>query len=109
MEEIYKMVHEFGVKREKNMDRAILGEIREIAKENGIKTEFILNEKAIIQALSKSQKKKLCSKNIEVEVYNSGGFKRTEKAPCCPTCFYLIQCGAYCPNCGQALDWEGFV
>lgn len=106
MADIYKMVNEFIVKRQKEIEGAIIGEICEIAKENGIRTEIILNEKAITQALLKSQKKKLCSKNIEVEVYNSGGFKRTKKVPCCPTCFYLIECGAYCPNCGQALDWE---
>ena len=99
MADIYKMVNEFTVKVEKEIHGAIIGEIREIAKENGIRSEIVLNEKAITQALLKSQKRKI--------YYSSGGYIG------CPSC----GCGyklnkiahikpSYCPDCGQALDWE---
>ena len=97
MADIYKMVNEFIVKKQKEMSDDILGEIREIAIENGIRTEIILNEKAITQALLKSQKRKIVFDNMKV--------KR------CPTCFnWEYFCSGktpnYCPNCGQSLEWE---
>ena len=95
MDDVYKMVNEFIVNRQKEIEGAILGEIREIAKENGIRTELILNEKAITQALLKSQKRKVvCDR---------------DHYPHCPSCERLITVYKvnYCLNCGQALDWEG--
>lgn len=95
MADIYKMVSEFVVMRQKEMEGAILGEIREIAKENGIRTELILNEKAIAQALLKSQKRKVAY-NKHFECYT------------CPICLVpvIAYTDNYCPKCGQALDWE---
>lgn len=99
MADIYKMVHEFAVKRQKEIEGAILGEVREIAKENGIRTEFILNEKAITQALLKSQKRKV--------IYDRENYAY---CPVCRCSHALSLIGhfkaSYCPECGQALDWE---
>lgn len=98
MADIYKMVNEFVVKRQKEIEGAIIGEIREIAKENGIRTELILNEKAITQALLKSQKRKVY---FDREFYLN-----------CPQCNgvgvekFKSYKPRYCPDCGQALDWE---
>ena len=47
------MVSEVFIKWQKDIDNAILGEIKEKAIEHGIKTEYILNEEAIISALKK--------------------------------------------------------
>lgn len=98
MADIFKMVHDITVKVNKETDAAILGEIQSIAKENGVSDEIVLNEKAITQALSKSQKKKVIY-DRELHVY----------CPYCKGCaierlvFYRP---SYCPSCGQALDWE---
>lgn len=79
------------IKWRKDIDNAILGEIKQKAIENGIKTEYVLNEKAIISALEKQIPKKP---------------SETDKARC-------IHCGCvvkrderFCHNCGQALDWS---
>ncbi len=95
MADIYKMVSEFVVMRQKEMEGAILGEIRDIAKENGIRTELILNEKAITQALLKSQKRKVA-------------YDRDLKCCYCPSCITAMVAYSdnYCPKCGQSLDWE---
>lgn len=99
MADIYKMVNEFIVQRTKEMESALLGEIREIAIENGIRTEVVLNERAITQAIVKSQKQK--------PKYDPDGYI------CCPSCrqsYLLTQIynyrPNYCPVCGQAIDWE---
>lgn len=98
MADIYKMVNEFIVKKQKEMENSILGTIQEIAIENGIRTEVTLNEKAITQALIKAQKRKVyfdrefyfnCPQCNGVGVEKFKGYKPK-----------------YCPDCGQALDWE---
>lgn len=98
MADVFKMVHDITVKVNKETDAAILGEIQSIAKENGISDEIVLNEKAITQALSKSQKKKV--------IYDR------ESHAYCPYCKggaierLVFHRPSYCPSCGQALDWE---
>lgn len=110
MADIYKMINEFAVQRTKEMEGAILGEVREIAKENGIRTEFILNEKAVTQALLKSQKRKVIRETGVASYYHG------ESCPNCKKEFMVYVAGyryteavgktSYCPYCGQALDWE---
>lgn len=98
MADIYKMVNEFAIKRQKEIENQTLGIIQEIAIENGIRTELVLNEKAITQALLKAQKRKVyfdrefylnCPQCNGVGVEKFKGYKPK-----------------YCPDCGQALDWE---
>lgn len=91
------------IKWQKDLDNAILGEIKRKAIENGIKTEYVLNEKAIISALEKQIPKK-------VELYiNDGDFKwENYPCPCCGEMLGLKVNKGYvkfCPKCGQALDW----
>lgn len=98
MTDVFKMVHEITVKINKETDELVLGEIQSIAKENGVADEIVLNEKAITQALLKSQKRKVFY-DSQMHVYcpNCKGCTIEELA------FYRP---SYCPSCGQALDWE---
>ena len=89
----------------KEVDNAVLGEIKEIAKENGLEREIILNEKNIVSALKKQIPKKATH---EATIY---------KHCTCPTCKNVIDeftefsgqkvrvIVNYCKFCGQALDW----
>lgn len=99
MDDIFKIAHEISVKVDKATNEAVLGQIVSIAKENGItQDEIILNEKAITLALMKSQKRKVY---FDREFYLN-----------CPQCNgigvekFKGYKPKYCPDCGQALDWE---
>lgn len=98
----FESINEVCVKWQKDIDNAILGEIKQKAIENGIKTEYLLNEKAIISALEKQIPKKpiedcypwcICPncrgsvylKHIQEHMFNAET--------------------SYCEHCGQALDW----
>lgn len=98
------MVSEVFIKWQKDIDNAILGEIKEKAIEHGIKTEYILNEKAIISALEKRIPKKGSIKYLS---------SYTDDPPVllCPNCQEHIPTEGcnfykYCYKCGQALDWS---
>lgn len=88
------------IKRNKEIDSAILGEIKQIAIENGIKTEYVLHDKAIINALKKS---------ISIKP-NIHGFREGREintiSYTCPICHQHIGRENYCKHCGQALDWS---
>ena len=99
----YVSIHEMCIKRAKEIDSVILGEIKEIAIENGIKTEYVLNEKGIINALKKQIPKKVIDDRYPWCI--------------CPNCngsVYVKQIQehiqnketTYCEHCGQALDWS---
>ena len=100
MDIISSAIHEMCIKRQKEIDNAILGEIKEIAIKNGIRTEYILNEKAIINALKKS---------ISIKG-NIHGFREGREintiSYTCPICHNHIGRDDYCKHCGQALDWS---
>ena len=95
------------------VDNAVLGEIKEIAKENGLEREIILNEKNIVSALKKQIPKKATEETINRGIDISGEYD-IDFNLCCPACGgvvgtfegevdeYFVK---YCPNCGQALDW----
>ena len=110
MADIYKMVNEFVVQRAKEMENSILGTIQEIAIENGIRTEVVLNERAITQAIVKSQKQKV------IRETGLSAYYHQESCPSCRKEFSVNAAGYrytdvvgktnYCPYCGQALDWE---
>ena len=53
-----EVVEKIAIERNKTVDGLISGEIRKIAKENGIDTKIVINEKAIISALEKQIPKK---------------------------------------------------
>lgn len=92
-------INEACIKWRKDLDNAILGEIKEKAIEHGIKTEYILNEKAIISALEKQIPKK--------PIWDMGWV--------CPNCKHAEILhfpkrpdwnDLFCKKCGQALDWS---
>ena len=95
----FESINEVRIKWKKDVDNAILGEIKQKAIENGIKTEYVLNEKAIISALEKQIPKK----PILDCIFPSG-----VKWYLCPACNHngIEKVGGYCHNCGQALDWS---
>ena len=93
----FESINEVCIKWRKDIDNAILGEIKRKAIEHGIKTEYILNEKAIISALKKQIPKKPYLLNYggcEVENWH------------CPNGHIVSTKDAFCKHCGQALDWS---
>ena len=86
------IVEKIIIARNKNVDNAILGEIRKIAVENNIETEIILNEKAIVNALAKA---------TAVPPRNGGWLY-------CPVCGkdICLEKPNYCSVCGQRIDWR---
>ena len=95
MNNISSAIHEICIKRNKEIDSVILGEIKQIAIENGIKTEYVLNEKAIINALKKQIPKKV--------VPTQQPCKTRFACSICDKKLYSKQ--KFCDRCGQALDW----
>lgn len=100
MNTVYSSIHEMCVKRQKEIDDAILGEIRQMAIENGIRTELVLNDKAIINAL-----KKQIPRKPNIHGYREGREINTISYTC-PICNRHIGREDYCKHCGQALDWS---
>lgn len=96
----FESINEVCIKWQKDLDNAIIGEIKEKAIENGIKTEYILNEKAIINALEKQIPKKPYLKDL----WELG----TMQGTVCPNCETILITASekYCKHCGQALDWS---
>lgn len=95
----FESISEACVKWKKDLDNAILGEIKQKAIEHGIKTEYVLNEKAIINALEKQIPKK--------PIADNDGWL------CCPNCHETFPMFDslhkrlwYCGGCGQRLDWS---
>ena len=90
------------IERNKELDGAILGEIKMMAVENGLETKVVLCEKNIITAL----KKQIPKKPIKIdETYNV----ERQEWDCdyeCPTCGNPYADDSYCSCCGQALDWS---
>ena len=94
----FESINEVYVQWAKDVDNAVLGEIKQKAIENGIKTEYMLNEKAILSALEKQIPKKPRKTRCALMCANCG-HKITEKG-----CKKLNR--FYCKNCGQAIDWS---
>lgn len=95
----FESINKVLIKWQKDIDDAVLGEIKEKAVEHGISTEYLLNEKAIISALEKQIPKKL-------RVDDEGWL-------CCPKCDETFKLhnqyhekNRYCGNCGQKIDWS---
>ena len=98
-------INEVCVKWRKEIDDKILGEIKQKAIENGIKTEYLLNEKAIINALEKQiPKKPITDKERMITIYRCGCGKHL--VTLCDKDIIVGTIQNYCSNCGQALDWS---
>lgn len=96
-------ISEVCIKWQKDLDNAILGEIKRKAIEHGIKTEYLLNEKAIISALEKQIPKKpiITAFNVYCPQCNHDLGKDRAKREALSN----FKCFCYCSACGQALDW----
>ena len=92
----FESINEVCIKWRKDIDNAILGEIKTRAIEHGIKTEYVLNEKAIISALEKQIPKK--------PVPTQQPCKSRFACSICDKRIYSKQ--KFCDRCGQALDWS---
>lgn len=89
------------IDRNKTVDNMIWGEIHKIATENGIDTNIILNEKAIVSIL----KKQIPQKPTHLDSVPH------YRCPCCNDAVKLYEDSPtypirYCNWCGQALDWS---
>lgn len=99
MSDVFRTIHEISVKVQEEVDNVIVGEINRIAIENGLHEVVTLNKKGIAKILSKAQKRKI--------------YYDRESYVCCPECGNSYNLNKivsyrpnYCPDCGQALDWE---
>ena len=94
-----EIVDKISVRRDKNLNDAVLGEIREIATENGISREVVLDERAIVNALVKATP----TKPYPHDLWELG----TVKGYTCPYCGYdypINYTDPYCSKCGQCID-----
>lgn len=92
------IVEKIVVERNQKVDSAVLGEIQQIAVENGLETKIVLNEKNVADALRKQIPQKV---NISLK----GTTDWTTRCRC-PSCGnYIFDSQKYCAECGQRIDW----
>jgi rubrerythrin len=100
------MIEKIIIERNKKVDSAILGEIQQIAVENGIETKIVLNEKNVADALRKQIPQK---PDYEGDGYDDSG-NLIYDTWICPNCGdrYEVdyEIHQYCPMCGQRIDWN---
>lgn len=106
MDYMVSIIEKIVVERNKKVDSAILGEIQQIAVENGIETKIVLNEKNVADAL----KKQIPTKpHFEGDGYDDSG-NIIYDTWICPNCGdrYEVdyEIHQYCPMCGQRIDWS---
>ena len=83
------------------MDAVAVQAMEELLEYRAIGTieEFkALKEKSVV----KKPKEKL----VKVEIYNCGGFNKTETRKICPVCKAELVHETFCYNCGQKIDWQ---
>lgn len=84
----------------KDLDDKIFGEIKQKMLENGLETEYVLNEKAFMSAIKKQiPKEPLVCGFREGREINTISYT-------CPICHKHISRDSFCKHCGQALDWS---
>ena len=112
MDYMESIVEKIIVERNKKVDSTILGEIQQIAVENGIETKIILNEKTVADALRKAIPKKPTYVDTRFRNHGRRISDGSSIAKCykCPNCwshiFHVFDDENYCVHCGQALDWS---
>ena len=105
MDYIGSIIEKIIIERNETVDNAILGEIQQIAVEEGIETKITLNKKAVADALRKQIPEK---PNFEGDGYDDSG-NLIYDTWICPNCEdrYEVdyEIHQYCPMCGQRIDW----
>lgn len=105
MDYMARVIEKIIIERNENVDNAILGEIQQIAIEEGIETKITLNKKAVVDALRKQIPEK---PNFEGDGYDDSG-NLIYDTWICPNCEdrYEVdyEIHQYCPMCGQRIDW----
>lgn len=106
MDYMASVVEKIIIERNEKVDNAILGEIQQIALEEGIETKIILNKKAITDALRKQIPQK---PSYEGDGYDDNGNLNYDTW-ICPNCgdrYELdYEIHQYCPMCGQRIAWR---
>jgi hypothetical protein len=105
----FESINEVCIKWRDDIDNAILGEIKEKAIAHGIKTEYVLNKKAIIFALEKQIPKKPTPQIVKggKRLIGNGWWCNGTTVYKCPNCNdFISRTYDYCYKCGQALDWS---
>lgn len=106
MDYMASVIEKIIIERNEKVDNAILGEIQQIAVEEGIETKITLNKKAVVDALRKQIPQK---PDYEGDGYDDSG-NIIYDTWICPNCGdryevdYETHC--YCPMCGQRIDWS---
>ena len=112
MDYVKNMTEKIIIERNKKVDSMILGEIQQIAVENGIETNIVINEKTVADALRKAIPQKPTF--VDTRFRNHGrrisdgcSIDRCYKCPnCWSHIFHVFDSEQYCVHCGQALDWS---
>lgn len=106
MDYMSSIIEKIIVERNEAVDSAILGEIKQIAIEEGIETKIILNKKNVADALRKQIPQK---PDYEGDGYDDVG-NLIYDTWICPNCGdrYEVdyEIHQYCPMCGQRIDWS---
>lgn len=106
MDYMASVIEKIIVERNEKVDNAILGEIQQIAIEEGIETKITLNKKAVVDALRKQIPEK---PHFEGDGYDDSG-NLIYDTWICPNCEdrYEVdyEIHQYCPMCGQRIDWS---
>ena len=109
MNKVTDFINKVYFEWEKDINNKVLCEIKQKAIENGVITEYVFNERAIMEALEKQIPKKPTPHKVEVEkikIGNANWGKGTTIYKC-PNCNeFISRTYDYCYNCGQALDWS---
>ena len=94
--------HKLVVQQVKRIDRAIMGTIREIAKDAGITDVYLVDENFVVNALKRQIPMEPDSHEHQWHMYHN-----------CPVCgnnlkppgVLQFKNGSYCDQCGQKIQW----
>lgn len=103
---INEFVEKIIVERNKVVEDAILGEIKQIATESGFDTHITINEKFVKNALEKQMPKKPIKKNPICYSKSIDGEEMHDYDYHCPLCDAKVNNEKHHCPCGQALDWR---
>lgn len=91
-------IEKISIERAKKVDELILGEITQIAEENGVDTRIVLNEKNIVIALMRQVPQK-----AKISLHGTTDWNTRCRCPSCNKDLFDGQ--KYCSECGQRIDW----